>query len=289
MKRLFFLCLFGVALSQAQSLERQVIGSSGTSFSNATAQVDFTVGELVVTTITDGTTELTQGFQQTNLSLLLRVSPIVFLQGSSINPNVGEETLMRDDLRVGGIIPLTSPYADGLTTVASVFTSTGTDAIVDWVWVELRNAADNTIVEATRSALLQRDGNIVDVDGVSAIEFDGLASGNYFVSVNHRNHLGIMSAVSIALSRTTTSLDLITDSNDVLGGTNAVIPVGGRNTMIGGDYDENGQVQTADVNAVILLLGGAGYDNGDYDMNGQIQTTDINAINYPNIGRGQQF
>ena len=76
----------------------------------------------------------------------IKISPKVYLQGAFINPNSGEETWMRDDLRVGGLIPTTSPYADGLTCNASVFTATGSDAIVDWVWVELRDGTDNSIV-----------------------------------------------------------------------------------------------------------------------------------------------
>jgi len=50
----------------AQSLERSVIASSGNSFSNATAQLDFTIGEAITTTLLGGSNLLTQGFQQPN-------------------------------------------------------------------------------------------------------------------------------------------------------------------------------------------------------------------------------
>ncbi|PTM11952.1 MAG: hypothetical protein DA407_00275 [Bacteroidetes bacterium] len=129
-----------------------------------------------------------------------------YLQGASLNPNTGEETLMRDDLRVLGYIPLISPYADLLTCEASVFTPTGPDAIVDWIWVELRDANDNTAILASKSALLQRDGDIVDVDGLSSLSFD-FASGNYYIVLNHRNHLGIMTATSIVLNESTSIVD----------------------------------------------------------------------------------
>jgi hypothetical protein len=65
--------------------------------------------------------------------------------------------------------------------------------IVDWVFLELRNlnpSPGNTILQ-TRSALIQRDGDIVDVDGVSPVTFNNLANGNYMMSVRHRNHLGL--------------------------------------------------------------------------------------------------
>jgi hypothetical protein len=67
------------------------------------------------------------------------------------------------------------------------------DRIVDWVYLELRNlnaSPGNTVLQ-TRSALIQRDGDIVDVDGVSPVTFNNLADGNYILSIRHRNHLGL--------------------------------------------------------------------------------------------------
>jgi hypothetical protein len=71
--------------------------------------------------------------------------------------------------------------------------ATASDRIVDWVYLELRNlnaSPGNTILQ-TRSALVQRDGDIVDVDGVSPVTFNNLADGNYILAVRHRNHLGL--------------------------------------------------------------------------------------------------
>ena len=48
----------------AQSIERQVIGSTGSYSSNSTARVSSTVGETVITTASSGNIILTQGFQQ---------------------------------------------------------------------------------------------------------------------------------------------------------------------------------------------------------------------------------
>jgi Leucine-rich repeat (LRR) protein len=115
----------------------------------------------------------------------------VFLQGPALNPNTGEEDLMRDDLRVAGYIPTTSPYTDGITCEATVFDVTGDNAIVDWIWIELRDSTDNTIVSYSQSALIQRDGDVVDVDGISPLDFS-TADDSYYVAIKHRNHLGIM-------------------------------------------------------------------------------------------------
>ncbi len=67
------------------------------------------------------------------------------------------------------------------------------DNIVDWVFLELRNtnaSPGNGIVQ-TRSALIQRDGDIVDVDGVSPVTFNNVLDGTYILAVRHRNHLGL--------------------------------------------------------------------------------------------------
>ena len=275
-------------MGYSQSTERQVIGSSGAILTDgAIASIEFTVGELVVSKITDGTTALTQGFHQPLVQI--KISALVLLQGAAINPNTLEETLMRDDLRVGGYLPTTSPYADGLICNASVLSVIGKNAIVDWVWVELRDESDYNTIVSSQSALLQRDGDIVGIDGVSSLNFS-VGVKSYYVSIQHRNHLGILSANAIALSETVSILDFLTTSSTVLGAVNGVTDLGdGRFAIYGGDYDGNGQVQNSDVTGVVFLLGNSGYDGSDSDMNGQIQNTDINNLINPNLGKGEQF
>ncbi|MEM6720942.1 MAG: HYR domain-containing protein [Bacteroidota bacterium] len=149
----------------------------------------------------------------------ITMSAKVFLQGAAINPNMSEENLMRDDLRVAGLLPSTSPYADGLTCDAAVFDIAGNDAIVDWVWIELRDKDDNTIIQEARSALLQRDGDIVDTDGIASISFT-TQDDTYFVAIHHRNHLAVMS--NTAYNFTTTGLvDFVNNSSGITFGSNA--------------------------------------------------------------------
>lgn len=156
------------------------------------------------------------------------VRPKVMLQGAILNPNVGEDNLMRDDLRVLGYLPSNSPYPDGASITGDPFSVSGPNAIIDWVWVELRNAGDNSVIESSQSALLQRDGDVVGLDGVSALcfknnDFNNTAlSGNYFVAIKHRNHLAVMTAapISIGLSFSEVILDF-TDAHTATFGTNA--------------------------------------------------------------------
>jgi hypothetical protein len=65
--------------------------------------------------------------------------------------------------------------------------------------LEIRDAQQPARVLATRSALLQRDGDIVDVDGSSAVAFNSLAAGNYLVAVVHRNHLSAVTAQPVSI------------------------------------------------------------------------------------------
>jgi hypothetical protein len=49
---------------------QEVIATQGDSYSNASANIDFTIGEVVINTGTDGNNDLTQGFHQTNWNFL---------------------------------------------------------------------------------------------------------------------------------------------------------------------------------------------------------------------------
>ncbi|MCB0472849.1 MAG: hypothetical protein KDC56_07300, partial [Flavobacteriaceae bacterium] len=225
---------------------------------------------------------------------VVAVSPKVFLQGPILAPT--DAGLMNDILRAGGYLPTTSPYSDALTVDPTVFDAGGTsgtglaaDDIVDWVWVELRDKNDHTIVLDSRSALLQRDGPVVDLDGVSPLLMTG-AADDYYVVVNHRNHLGIMSATTVALSATPTVVDLTTGYAAVFGGMGAVTEVSpGIFAMFGGDYNEDGQMNNTDLDGIYPLLGTAGYSNADMNMDIQNNFTDFDGIIYPNLGRGEQF
>lgn len=214
----------------------------------------------------------------------------LFLEGASLDPTPGEEHLMRDSLRSEGLLPITSPYPDGISVDPLAFDITGPNAIVDWVWIELRDADDPSIVNIGFSALLQRDGDIISAEGIPFVTI-GFLEGDYYVAVNHRNHVGVMTNTALTFeSLNPTIIDLSSDTNSVIGGLNAVTQLpNGKYGIYTGDYDENGQIQNSDAASIIQLLGTAGYSNADLDLNGQIQNTDVNSLLYPNFGKGQQY
>ncbi|NCP06909.1 MAG: hypothetical protein GW817_10885 [Flavobacteriales bacterium] len=197
--------------------------------------------------------------------------------------------IMLDGLRTTGNIPTTSPYIDGMTCNASVFTVTGSDAIIDWVWMELRDSADGITVITSMSALLQADGDVVANDGVSPLNIS-VPEGAYYIMLSHRNHLGIRTANTINLVGGTQSIDLTTNSALIEGGSNAIANMGDGNfALFSGDFDGNGQVQNSDKVAVEILRGTNGFSNADLDMNSEVQNTDIQNKLSPNIGKGEQF
>lgn len=143
----------------------------------------------------------------------------VLLQGALLGTTNG---MMRDDLRSGGYLPTTDPYTGNGTrfthagtgaavviTNAILNTNAGTaNAIVDWVFVELRSSSNPATIVETRVALLQRDGDVVSAeDGITPLRFAGALPGqSFYVAIKHRNHLGVMSAQSILLSSLQTNI-----------------------------------------------------------------------------------
>ena len=275
------LCVGGL---QAQSIEREVVGSLGETIGNGGAVVlDFTVGELAVTDITNGAVTLNQGFHQT-LSVFISISTKILLEGPSAGGG-----LMSDDLRTSSVIPLISPYPDARATMAPVFTATGNDAVVDWVYVSLMDKTDRNIEIASVSGFVQVDGDIVKANGVDAITFD-VAADVYYVRIIHRNHLAILTAAPITLNSVSSMLDMTADPLAIFGGAAAVSDIGGGIfAMVSGDANANNQVQITDISAARPQIGFAGYYNTDTDMNGQVQITDINLYIRPNVGKGIQF
>lgn len=71
MKRTLIILFSLVACSvHAQALERSVVASGGDFHANSTGQLSLTLGEPVIETVAGGGSELTQGFQQTNIEVV---------------------------------------------------------------------------------------------------------------------------------------------------------------------------------------------------------------------------
>lgn len=208
-----------------------------------------------------------------------------FLQGP-LNP---QTMLMSDALRSLPDFPLTEPYPSlGLATSyastlnPAVLAVTGNNAIVDWVLVELRSATSPTAAVFRRSALLQRDGDVVATDGVSPLTFPG-AGLSYYVILRHRNHLPIATAAPVSFSATPLTIDFTSPSTAVWG-TDARIAVGTGMALFMGDSNMGGVIRytgaTNDRDPILVAVGGTtpnnvvnGYSGNDTNMDGSIKYT----------------
>ena len=84
---LFFLLLTSVCVSA-----QEVVATQGDSYTNSSGSIDFTIGEVVINTGSDGSNDLTQGFHQTNWNFV-SIEDHVPSYEATIFPNPTSEIL----------------------------------------------------------------------------------------------------------------------------------------------------------------------------------------------------
>lgn len=221
------------------------------------------------------------------VSQSLPIALNVFLQGP-----LQSVTLMSDALRGAGIVPLTEPFtalgfahvgSGGETINASVLAPSILENVTDWIFVELRDPTNPSLVLQTRCGLITDHGRIVGTDGFSNLAFSK-PPGNYHVSVKHRNHLGVMTQAPLALGISGAALDLRLISTPTYG-TNARATAFGRAALWSGDVNSNGAIKYTgsgnDRDPILVLVGSTTpnntitgqYTTRDVNMNGQVKYT----------------
>jgi hypothetical protein len=234
----------------------------------------------------------------------VRLAAKVVLEG----PYSANTGLMSDALRAAQLLPTGEPYSalgypfvggGAESTTLPILAGSGQDAIVDWVVLELCDMNDPTIVVTSRGALLQRDGDVVDVNGSSAVSVAAVP-GNYHVAIRHRNHLGVMTATPVALGAATTTIDLrlldqATFGIDARKSITGAFPV---QALWAGDvtFDRSLKYtgQDNDRDPILSAIGGVvptnttnGYLPEDVNMDGTVKYTGLNNDRDPilqNIG-----
>jgi hypothetical protein len=81
------LAVFSPLFTTAQSIDRWVIGANGTSGTAGAYALDFTVGEVAVETVEQGTLTLNQGFHQTKLEGAVGIEPTGITVDYTLYPN----------------------------------------------------------------------------------------------------------------------------------------------------------------------------------------------------------
>ncbi len=169
----------------------------------------------------------------------------VFLEGPY------ESGSMQSSSFLQSILPYYQPYgtqpwgyfgADNL----GNFPSHLIDQIVDWVLLEIRDAADQDQLIARRAALLLSDGRILNTNGSPDVHFGTHMSGAYYLVIRHRNHLDIMSKETLAMP-SDQLYDFRSNGTSAQSGSLKVASDGKR-IMRAGDFDGNGVINFVDFN-----------------------------------------
>ncbi len=215
----------------------------------------------------------------------ISLTPHVFLSG----PFVSGTGLMSLNLKTNNRIPLTEPYtamgwhSGSETTTSSVILN---NPVVDWVLLQLRDQASPSTIIETKAGLLLENGNVVDVDGTSALTFLSPA-GNYYVAVRHRNHLGIMTNDPIAfMTSGSTSLDF--GSIALYGAVNGYTIVGSGQGLWSGDTNGDGSINATDRSNTWNERNQTGYLDSDCNLNGSTEASD-RAITWNNRNKSSSL
>jgi hypothetical protein len=196
------------------------------------------------------------------------------LYGASLG-NVGQSS-MRDDLRLLNFLPTSEPYSElggyqhkgsggNETILPGMLSLTGDDAIVDWVFIEIRDPGNDKVILATQSALLLRNGSVVAAGGGDVLYFPTLVEGDYYVVVKHRNHLPLMTdQVWYLSSDNPPMIDFTQPSFPVRGGNAAGRLFAGKRAMWSGDLNgDNKIIYQGPLNDVFSLFSRVLADNGN--------------------------
>jgi uncharacterized delta-60 repeat protein len=242
-----------------------------------------------------GTFTSYDGTGRNRIARLLGPATLPMLQPSVMLEGPFDLGSMNDALRTLPSFPLSEPFTalgysnaaftSGASIAPSVLSTTGSNAIVDWVIIEMRPAATPSTVAASHAALLQRDGDVVDLDGVSTVGFAGLAAGSYCVAIRSRNHLPVMlsPATPVVYGSGIATVDFTLPSTQVYDD-EARINDGGVMVLAAGDVNIDGTVQytgaSNDRDAILYRIGGvvptattAGYWPEDVNMDGVVSYT----------------
>ncbi len=143
-------------------------------------------------------------------------------------------------LNTSGLLPVAQPYH------VAPWSYTGTESadpiptdMVDWVLVELRRAPD-TVIER-RAAVLRTDGMLLDTNGLPGLSFTS-PPGNYYLALQHRNHLTLMSRDKVAVPGHILYDFTDTSRLPAYGGCVITMPSGAE-AMIAGDLNHDGSLK----------------------------------------------
>ncbi|MGA7304551.1 MAG: hypothetical protein WBW88_06735, partial [Rhodothermales bacterium] len=217
----------------------------------------------------------TVSIQVTDLGAAIHVR--AFLEG----PYLGGS--MSTTLEDNGDVPLSQPFSDAMYNGTYLdFDSTQTvaslpDSTVDWVLVSLRTGTGvGTEVPGSKFAALMFAGGTVASPGDDSLRFN-VSDGSYYLVLETRNHLGVMSSAPVLITGGVGSWDFTTAVTQAYG-TAAEKNLGSGNWgLYGADGNADGQDTALDFTLWLAetTSGASGYKPGDFNLDRQVTALDF--------------
>jgi hypothetical protein len=214
------------------------------------------------------------------------VSPVSFLQGA-FNP----VTNMNKDVTPAWAAILAanatsqpyniSPfgYAGTETVDPSIFTSTAAnDDVLDWMLLELKDSS-GTLIDR-KAVLVLENGNVTNVDKTQPVMLKA-NTGQYHLTIRHRNHLGLSSNLSTFVAGQNIFDFTVATDAQLYGNASAFNIINGKTVMIAGNANGNNFVSYAgsgnDRAVILSVIGGLNtnivnniYSSADLNLSGSV-------------------
>lgn len=216
-------------------------------------------------------------------SSTILILPKIYLEGFyDTSTNMMSNNLL-------SLLPTQEPYSSlGYITRRrnnEILSSTVPPNMVDWILLELRADCDSIKIVATRCAILLNNGQIVDLDGISPVEFNA-TTGNYQLIIRHRNHLDIMTDSFHFFNDNPIPIPIdFTDTTNIItaGGSSAQTQLGGSLVMKAADCNNDGLVDTSDHTFWSSFVGLSVYHKADFNGDGLIGNNDLVNFYFHNL------
>ncbi|HCT71147.1 MAG TPA: hypothetical protein DF409_09075 [Bacteroidales bacterium] len=144
--------------------------------------------------------------------------------------------------------------------------------IADQVLIELHDASGYGNIVYTSPPVN------LGINGQAVITVPGSFSGSYYITIRHRNSLPTTTAAPVSFSNSSVAFNL--DHPSKAFGGNLLMMIDGRYVIYGGDVNQDGAVDTADMTPVDNDASGfaTGYLATDVNGDGTVDTGDMTII-----------
>lgn len=202
----------------------------------------------------------------------------VLLEGSYDVADQSLSTQLNED----GILPLNQPFNVSPYNYAGTETvSTFPENIAQWTLVEVRSATDNSQVISRRACLIDKNGLLRDLDGVTLPEIVVPEGEECYLAVYAPGHLGAMCSAPVRKQGRVFNVDLCSSMSNAhtmssRPGTPLTTLPGNRFGLWGGNAAGGSSVNSVDLQTVLSNLNTSGNSPADINCDGQVDQNDVN-------------